>query len=714
LQHTTCSAVNRVALVSSSQKVESSEGLAWAVAVTAGVLTLAATQKTQCEEQQEEGIEQIDQETVPDDKGPQSPLEQQPEQEQDQQSDQPDEEQPAESSPENTEPKERNGLGVYDWYKDNVKSKDEQPVEEGDDGKVEEEVDSTSKPQYFGRARAGSGENPIRGYQDDLRDYAENLKAFTFFATAKVDGEVYMRPQDFLRYLTRGEMQPSAYDDFDKFQRLDPATLPGTKTPSTDPLFQYEMDGTLKETDILISFPEFNFLKMLVTTSAERYGVAFRLVDLDGNGEICKKEFDAISGGLLGANDIRKSHVVRHLFGDDGQNEINAEIFEAFVSSVTNRILIANFLNLIASPREAQAFRNVDTVDDSDGNSNKSFTECASKFALFRMFPGQEVQGLGFLELYDCYQKTSRNSATPPDNDDNNDEGHASNNNDDEASNDNNDNDNVDDNDNDSNSNSVDDVNTGSESGGGGGRLVSSSQQTYLSVGLGSTVGALAGTESTFVLGTLVGIGVDQLLQYTNANANTNTNTNANTNNSIVTGDVYTARMEGIATDTLPKMDRIQLCKSLMRMARIPSSDRAEYYARVSQEFETQDEEMDKDVSIAEYTTVMNFCKRGDEIHAAMTLLYSMQQKSDHDTECSDDLVRISAAIADGHCQLSHETAKFLCAMLGLEGDDKLEPLISFLGRCNTTDKLQDQVGLVDTVKHKVNTIKIALGLDID
>lgn len=45
-------------------------------------------------------------------------------------------------------------------------------------------------------------------YEDKIRYFANSDKVFRYFATVKVDGVVYMRPQDFIRSVTPGEMQP--------------------------------------------------------------------------------------------------------------------------------------------------------------------------------------------------------------------------------------------------------------------------------------------------------------------------------------------------------------------------------------------------------------------------------------------------------------------------------------------------------------------------
>ena len=48
----------------------------------------------------------------------------------------------------------------------------------------------------------------IREYEDRIRDYSTPDKIFRYFATLKVDSEVFMTPEDFVRSITPGMIQP--------------------------------------------------------------------------------------------------------------------------------------------------------------------------------------------------------------------------------------------------------------------------------------------------------------------------------------------------------------------------------------------------------------------------------------------------------------------------------------------------------------------------
>ncbi len=99
---------------------------------------------------------------------------------------------------------------------------------------------------------------------------------FRYFATVSVDGVPYMRPSDFIRSLTPGELQPTGVDFFvalraiisltspvseyglDVFQPLtrEKAAFRGGSTR----LLRYDAEGNVTNDDDLISYAEYVFL----------------------------------------------------------------------------------------------------------------------------------------------------------------------------------------------------------------------------------------------------------------------------------------------------------------------------------------------------------------------------------------------------------------------------------------------------------------------
>ena len=45
-------------------------------------------------------------------------------------------------------------------------------------------------------------------YENRIRDYSTPDKIFRYFATLKIDNEVFMTPEDFVRSITPGMLQP--------------------------------------------------------------------------------------------------------------------------------------------------------------------------------------------------------------------------------------------------------------------------------------------------------------------------------------------------------------------------------------------------------------------------------------------------------------------------------------------------------------------------
>lgn len=68
-------------------------------------------------------------------------------------------------------------------------------------------------------------ERQIIGYEDRIRAYSTPDKIFRLFATVKIyddkgNWEVFMTPEDFVRSITPGVMQPEGLG-FDEFQNFD-------------------------------------------------------------------------------------------------------------------------------------------------------------------------------------------------------------------------------------------------------------------------------------------------------------------------------------------------------------------------------------------------------------------------------------------------------------------------------------------------------------
>lgn len=260
---------------------------------------------------------------------------------------------------------------------------DADPKDGGDDAPTE--VDTSSYVQVTARRHHTDAVGHITSrYEDKIRYFANSDKVFRYFATVKVDGVVYMRPQDFIRSVTPGEMQPEELG-LDLYQNYgsDAAGVVGTAAED-EPLLQYNVDGTFKETNILLSFTEYKFLLTMLTAPKKDYDIAFRLVDLDGNGKIELDEFLGLSSVVASRNktgrrnneaiaksaEMTRSYLLRHLFHKDGTGFITPDTFRKFIDELQHDVLVLDFL----LHRQNQLKDGVDQDDDNDDNDNSAGT----------------------------------------------------------------------------------------------------------------------------------------------------------------------------------------------------------------------------------------------------------------------------------------------------------------------------------------------------
>jgi len=156
----------------------------------------------------------------------------------------------------------------------------EQSVEE------QEEVERKRK-----KKKVGFRDRKIIEYENRIRDYSTPDKIFRYFATLKVnidgDTEVYMTPDDFVRSITPGMKQPEGLG-LDQFRKFDPK--------------RDQLECGLSENSIfhklgqsgLISFSDYVFLLVLLSTPPRMFEIAFKMFDLNGDGDVEYAEFDKV------------------------------------------------------------------------------------------------------------------------------------------------------------------------------------------------------------------------------------------------------------------------------------------------------------------------------------------------------------------------------------------------------------------------------------
>nr|XP_020455058.1 calcium uptake protein 1, mitochondrial isoform X2 [Monopterus albus] len=190
-------------------------------------------------------------------------------------------------------------------------SGDEEAKDEGGKGKKK-------KP------RAGFRDRKVMEYENRIRAYSTPDKIFRYFATLKVigehgDAEVYMTPQDFIRSITPNEKQPEnlgldqfimkRYDGKD-FWQTEKIAQEREKFADEDSIFY-----TLGECG-LISFSDYIFLTTVLSTPQRNFEIAFKMFDLNGDGEVDMEEFEQVQSIIRSQTSMGMRHRDRSTTGN--------------------------------------------------------------------------------------------------------------------------------------------------------------------------------------------------------------------------------------------------------------------------------------------------------------------------------------------------------------------------------------------------------------
>lgn len=253
--------------------------------------------------------------------------------------------------------------------------------EEEEDHEEEDEGEKNGKEKKA-KERIGFRERKVIEYENRIRNFSTPDKIFRYFATyrsTQSDGEIYMTPGDFLRSLTPGVLQPEGLG-LDQFRKFDPAV--GVSN----------LDDDLDESSIfhhlgahgLISFSDYVFLLTILSTSRRQFEIAFRMFDLNGDGDVDVEEFEKVQEIIRQTTSSGKKHrdhgntgstlkktntaLSNYFFGSDGQGKLTIERFLAFQTHLQRDIL-------------AMEFSRKDPVHENGNISEKQFAELLLTYA---------------------------------------------------------------------------------------------------------------------------------------------------------------------------------------------------------------------------------------------------------------------------------------------------------------------------------------------
>ncbi|XP_030752289.1 calcium uptake protein 1 homolog, mitochondrial isoform X2 [Sitophilus oryzae] len=221
-----------------------------------------------------------------------------------------------------------------------------------------EEITEDLKKKKMKKDKIGFRDRKIIEYENRMRAYSTPDKIFRYFATIKLshgeNHEVYMTPVDFLRAITPGMKQPDGLG-LDQYKRYDPKTV------------QQKLDLILDEDSIfyklgssgLITFSDYIFLLTVLSTSRRHFEIAFRMFDLNGDGDVDCEEFEKVATLIRHQTSIGSRHrdhantgntfkgvnsaLTTYFFGPTLKEKLTIEKFLDFQEKLQKEILSLEF-----------------------------------------------------------------------------------------------------------------------------------------------------------------------------------------------------------------------------------------------------------------------------------------------------------------------------------------------------------------------------------
>ncbi|KAF7271359.1 hypothetical protein GWI33_015716 [Rhynchophorus ferrugineus] len=223
-----------------------------------------------------------------------------------------------------------------------VKADAPKEVEDSTVGAAENAEDGKKKKHK--KEKIGFRDRKIIEYENRMRAYSTPDKIFRYFATVKLSRgdnvEVYMTPDDFLRAITPGMKQPDGLG-LDQYKRYDPKTV------------QQRLDLALDEDSIfyklgssgLITFSDYIFLLTVLSTSRRHFEIAFRMFDLNGDGDVDCEEFEKVATLIRQQTSIGSRHRDHANTGNTFKGVNSALTTYFFGPSLKQKLTIEKFLD---------------------------------------------------------------------------------------------------------------------------------------------------------------------------------------------------------------------------------------------------------------------------------------------------------------------------------------------------------------------------------
>ncbi|CAH2992066.1 unnamed protein product [Chilo suppressalis] len=229
-------------------------------------------------------------------------------------------------------------------------------AEEISDSDSDSEVDT--KKKRYRREKIGFRDRKIIEYENRMRQYSTPDKVFRYFATLQAQHhdqhEVFMTPDDFLRSMTPGVKQPDGLG-LDQYRRYDPKNISQRLNLDLDEDSIFYKLGSSG----LITFSDYIFLLTVLSTSRRHFEIAFRMFDLNGDGDVDCEEFEKVAALIRQQSSIGSRHrdhantgntfkginsaLTTYFFGPKLNEKLTIEKFLDFQQQLQKEILSLEF-----------------------------------------------------------------------------------------------------------------------------------------------------------------------------------------------------------------------------------------------------------------------------------------------------------------------------------------------------------------------------------
>ncbi|XP_017139578.1 calcium uptake protein 1 homolog, mitochondrial [Drosophila miranda] len=201
--------------------------------------------------------------------------------------------------------------------------------------------------------RARFREMRILEYENRLRLYSSPEKVFRYFATIKMKHksgrwEVYMTPPDFMRAITPGSRRQPESLGLDKFYKVSEGHMHKHRCSSLSDnsiFYSFQKDG-------LLSFGDYLFLVMLLSVPERYFELAFRLFDVNGDGNLSHDDMNLyLSKVCQGDGSVRNMNVNHYFFGPNLDQKLNVNVFLEFQRKLASEVLLLEFQALLKNSK---------------------------------------------------------------------------------------------------------------------------------------------------------------------------------------------------------------------------------------------------------------------------------------------------------------------------------------------------------------------------